>query len=148
MPGAALTVLYAEDDEGDRYFMHRAFNGAGIASALQMVRDGHAAIEYLSGLGPFGDRDCFPVPHLVLLDVNLPQLSGFQVLEWIRQQPAYAELPVVLFSSSSRDEDRARATQLAANDYFEKPTSGMFYTQILAGLRKRWLPSSLTPPSP
>lgn len=92
-------VLYVEDDEGDRFFMEHAFKTAGLSSALRMVHDGRAAVQYLAGTGQFADRALHPVPRLVLLDLKLPELSGFEVLEWLRKRSEYASLPVIIFSS-------------------------------------------------
>ncbi len=133
------TVLYVEDEESDRFFMQRAFDEAKLGSVLRTVPDGQTAIHYLSGEGVFGDRDQHPVPHLVLLDLKMPQVSGFELLAWIRKHPQYASLPVVVFSSSFRDEDRARAKSLGASEYFEKPCSGMLYSIMVTGLSQRWL---------
>ncbi len=132
-------VLYVEDDEGDRFFMERAFKAAGFPSALRMVPDGRAAVQYLSGTGQFADRALYPVPQLVLLDLKMPELSGFEVLEWIRKRPEYASLPVIIFSSSSHPDDPLKAKALGANDYWQKPANGLYYTQVVDSLREKWL---------
>ena len=139
MPAVPKIILYVEDEEADRFFMERAFAKLNMADSLKMVCDGQAAIDYLEGRCIYQDRDHFPFPALVLLDLNLPMVSGFEVLKWIRQRPACATLPVAVFSSSWRGEDRAVAHGLGANEYFEKPKSGMFFPLIVAGLRDRWL---------
>ena len=95
MPTAG-TVLYVEDEESDVFFMQRAFEGEGLASAFQTVGDGQTAINYLAGEGVYAERDRYPLPTLVLLDLNLPVLSGFDVLRWIRRNGASKRLPVVL----------------------------------------------------
>jgi CheY-like chemotaxis protein len=138
------TVLYVEDDEGDRFFMERAFAAAGLGSTLRMVPDGEAALEYLSGQGGYANRAQFPLPHFILLDLNLPRVSGFELLEWLRGHPVLNALPVVIFSSSMRDEDRLRAERLGANDYWEKPNSGLQFDKIVTLLRERWLTPSTT----
>jgi CheY-like chemotaxis protein len=142
MESYSPTVLYVEDDEGDRYFMHRAFATAGLGSSLQTVSHGEAAIQYLSGFGSYGDRARYPAPHLVLLDLNLPVISGFEVLRWIREHPSCSALPVIIFSSSTRDEDRVKARELGANEYWEKPATGLQYTRIVSSLLEHWLSSS------
>jgi CheY-like chemotaxis protein len=139
MTAAGPTVLYVDDDESDRFFMQLAFSDARLSSALQIVEDGQAAIQYLSGEGSFADRTAYPFPSLILLDIKLPGLSGFEVLNWIRSQPGCAGLPVVLFSSSNLPADRLRANQLGAQDYIEKPGSGLLYRRILERLCAKWL---------
>lgn len=132
-------ILYVEDDENDALFMRRAFRHAGLEESLRVVDDGQVALDYLSGSGEFAKRLTHPLPSVVLLDLNLPTVSGFQVLKWIRQQSAFQNLPVVIFSSSSRAEDRLQAKQLGASDYLEKPGSGLDFGVILEGLKRRWL---------
>ncbi len=132
-------MLYVEDEEGDALFMRRAFAQAGLDSALRVVEDGREAIRYLSGAEGFSDRAENPVPALVLLDLNLPVVSGFEVLGWMRQQSEYAATPVVIFSSSTKDEDRVRARDLGANEFVEKPNSGMRFGEVVLQLRERWL---------
>jgi CheY-like chemotaxis protein len=139
------SVLYVEDEESDVFFMRRAFRRAGMEQALQVVVDGQEAIDYLAGRGTFSDRLVYPMPALILLDLNLPTVSGFQVLRWLRAQPELEDLPAVVFSSSAREEDRTQARQLGANDYLEKPGSGLEFAGVLEELCKRWLPLDRDP---
>ncbi len=104
-----------------------------------MVGDGRAAIDYLSGSGPYRERDKYPVPALVLLDLNLPQVPGFEVLEWMRNNPDYARTPVVIFSSSTREDDQVKARELGANEFVPKPSSGLKFADVVDALRKNWL---------
>lgn len=140
--GATPTILYADDEESDRFFMRRAFNACGLQSSLQTVSDGQEAIDYLSGVGSYNQREKHPVPDVVLLDLKMPMLSGFEVLEWIRKQPAYVDLPVAIFSSSAHPGDRKLAESLGANEYWEKPSSAHLYAHIVSDLRQRWLTPS------
>jgi len=132
------TVLYVEDEENDAYFMRRAFHKVGMDECLRLVTDGQAAIDYLAGIGPLTNRLIYPLPAVVLLDLNLPTVSGFEVLKWIRHHAQLPELPVVIFSSSSRPEDRSKAKQLSANDYLEKPNSGSDFGLIVEALKQKW----------
>ena len=115
------TVLYAEDEETDIFFLQRAFQLVGSPHNLNTVVDGEDAIEYLIGGGPFADRACYPLPALVLLDISMPKKSGLEVLEWIRQQSHFQSLPVIILTSSSRQEDLQKARELGAEDYLIKP---------------------------
>lgn len=133
------SVLYVEDEPDDVLFMHVAFRRAGVPSPLHCVGDGQQAVNYLRGDAPYGDRARSPFPTVVLLDLNLPLLSGFEVLHWIRHEAGFRELPVVVFSSSGRAEDRRRAVQLNATDYFLKPVSGAQFEEIARQLHERWL---------
>jgi CheY-like chemotaxis protein len=127
MPRAA--VLYVEDEEDDIFFMRRAFAKAGCADAFHAVKDGKRAITYLSG----ENGEC-PSPQVILLDLNLPLVSGFEVLEWIRRQPHFQSLPVIIFSSSGRPEDRSRAEALGANDYLLKPASAEDFVSVASDI--------------
>jgi CheY-like chemotaxis protein len=136
---AKQTVLYVEDEENDVFFMRHAFQKAGIEHGLASVADGPDALAYLAGKNPYEDRGQFPVPSLILLDLNLPLISGFEVLQWIRDQPQVRETPVVVFSSSGRPEDRDKAEQLGANNYLLKPASGTQFIDIATELKQSWL---------
>lgn len=136
---AAPTVLYVEDEESDVIFMRRAFAEAGQGLELRVVGDGRAAIKYLSGVNGYADREEFPLPRLVLLDLNLPQVHGFDVLRWIRGREEYGATPVVIFSSSNKEEDRTKARELGANEFLGKPNSGMKFADMVRGLREKWL---------
>ncbi len=133
------TVLYVEDEENDVLLMQMAFRRVGLGSALRIVATGQAAIEYLSGGGEFAERTRFPIPQLVLLDLNLPILPGFDVLRWIKKQQALTNLPVVIFSSSSRDEDKATARELGADEYVEKPQTIGKFADLVQRLREKFL---------
>jgi CheY-like chemotaxis protein len=135
-------VLYVEDEEGDTFFMRRAFDKTGLGFALRTVGDGREAIEYLSGQGAYTDRGHHPVPKVVLLDLNLPLLSGFDVLQWMRNRPDYRNTPVVVFSSSAREEDKHKALALGASEFLQKPNSGLLFGDVVEKLRDDFLASS------
>ena len=130
-------ILQVEDDEADVFLLRRVFEQAGITSPLQTVADGQMAIDYLSGVGEFADRQKHPVPCLVLMDLNLPRKDGLEVLRWIRQQPNLNKLVVVVFSSSALDRDVERAYELGANSYIQKPPS-LDQLREIAQLIKGW----------
>lgn len=127
----AKTVLYVEDEEYDVLFMKRAFTKAEAPHELKIVTDGQKAIDYLSSKE---DRR----PDLILLDLNLPLVSGFEFLEWLRKKEDFKDLPVVIFSSSARPEDRIRAEALGANDYIQKPSSALEFRGVVDYLGNRW----------
>jgi CheY-like chemotaxis protein len=135
----SIAVLYVEDEDTDVMLLRHVFSRVGIANPLQTVKDGRAAKDYLAGNPPFADRRQHPLPGLLLLDLNLPYWSGFEVLEWIRHQPQLRRLPVVVFTSSSRPDDIARAYDAGANGYLVKPNSLDDLTAQVQGLRDFWL---------
>lgn len=136
------TVLYVEDEENDVLFMRLAFERLGTSVDLQAVEDGSRAMAYLAGKEPYADRQRHPAPSVLLLDLNLPLHSGFEVLQWLREEQAFANLPVVIFSSSGRPEDRARAQQLGASEYVLKPPSGLDFIDVARRVQEQWLTRS------
>src|ERR1700679_3895436 len=92
-------ILLVEDDPNDVFLMQRALKRAEITNPLQVATDGQQAIDYLSGTGKFSDRTQYPLPDLIFLDLKLPYKSGFDVLEWIRSQPALASTSVIILTS-------------------------------------------------
>ena len=136
---ASPRVLYVEDEEDDVFFMRNAFKRLGYHDRFHAVEDGDRAISYLSGLEKYSDRASHPLPTVVVLDLNLPMRSGFEVLEWLRSQPEFKALPVVIFSSSGRLEDRQKAEALGATDYQLKPASGAQFLATAQQLVVSWL---------
>jgi len=140
-----MIILYAEDEENDVFFLRRAFKLAGSPHTLSAVPDGEQAIQYLAGEGPFADRTIHPLPALILLDIKMPRKSGLEVLEWIRQQPHFKSLPVLMFTSSSRQEDIDTARLLGADDYLLKPTDPRQLIDLVKSLDERWLSQQEAP---
>ena len=116
-------VLLAEDDEHDVFFMRRAFERVGVAAPLQAVRDGQEAIDYLSGAGQYGDRSRYPFPCLLVTDIKMPRLDGFDVLAWLQQRPEFNDLPRLVVSSSCQESDLKYCLDLGARGYWMKPSS-------------------------
>jgi CheY-like chemotaxis protein len=115
------TILLAEDREDDIILVQRAFERGGVRNPLFVVRDGEEAINYLSGVFPFSDRVCFPIPTLLLLDLKLPRADGFDVLRWLKTQPDLASMRVIVLTSSEDIRDVTKAYQLGANSFLVKP---------------------------
>jgi CheY-like chemotaxis protein len=130
-------ILQVEDEEADIFLLQHVFKKAAITSPVRAVMDGRMAIDYLSGTGPYADREKYPLPCLVLLDLKLPKISGLEVLAWIRQNQNLRGLVVVVFSSSANPTDVERAYQLGANSFIQKPQATA-QTLELAQLLKGW----------
>ncbi len=114
-------ILLAEDDENDVLLIQRAFNKAGMRNKLKVVRNGQQAIEYLSAQGPYNNREKFPLPFLVLLDLKMPGVDGFEVLDFVKHDSNLKRLLVVVLTSSNLQADVDRAYELGANSYLVKP---------------------------
>jgi len=138
-------VLVAEDDPGDVFLLERAFASAGVPASLHFVRDGQEAIDYLGGEAAYSDRTQHPLPDLLLLDLKMPRLNGFDVLEWLRQQPGLKRLPVTVLTSSDQPQDVNRAYDLGANSYLLKPHSSHDLSDLVKRVQKYWLEVNLHP---
>ena len=132
-------ILYVEDEPEDAYLLQVAFERAAITNPLKVVTDGQQAVDYLSGAGQFGNRQAYPLPCLVLLDLKLLGMSGLEVLEWIRQQPALKPMVVIVFTSSRQPADIERAYRCGANAYILKPADTQERQQFAELLKNWWL---------
>ncbi|MFO1499207.1 MAG: response regulator [Verrucomicrobiota bacterium] len=117
-----LKILLAEDNADDVFFMQEAFRKAGVSSQLHAVCDGLEARAYLQGEAAYHDRAAYPFPDMLLLDLNMPRMNGFEVLQWLRQESPCPQLIVHILTASCRTEDIERAYRLTANSYALKPT--------------------------
>ncbi len=138
-------VLYVEDDANDAHLAERAFRAEHFAEWLHVVPDGVEAIAWLAGDGDYEDRHRYPLPGLVLSDIKMPRADGFAVLRWIRAQPAFAALPVIIFSGSYQEPDIRNAYRLGGTLFISKPMTLHGLRQV-AQLAKAWLELGLPPP--
>jgi CheY-like chemotaxis protein len=141
------TILWVEDDRNDAFLIGRAIRKAGLDQP-NLVTDGREAVEYLSGSGKYGDREAHPLPSLILLDLKLPKMSGFEVLQWVRANPAFCRIPVIMFTSSKETVDVDRAYQLGANAYLLKSVDHENLVEALKVVRAFWLNLNLSPTLP
>ena len=139
MTNADSEILLVEDNPDDVLLLKRAFRRANIANSIQVLEDGEAAVRYLSGQGTYADRQRYPLPILMLLDLKLPRCSGHEVLAWLRQQPGLKRLPVVVLTSSQQDIDIDRAYDLGANSYLVKPLGFDALIEMARNLNVYWL---------
>src|SRR4030095_3222751 len=117
-----VPILLVEDDENDILFMQLAFKRAGMPNLLIAVHDGVEAMDYLSGTDRYADRNQFPVPCLMLTDLKMPRMDGFDLLAWIQSRADLLHIPIIVLSSSNQPEDRRRALELGAREYWVKPS--------------------------
>ncbi len=136
--GQQLRVLVAEDDEIDAFLLRRAFSRAGLEVPVKFVRDGQEAVDYLSAETGRPDRSSHALPGLVLLDLKMPRLDGFDVLKWLRQHPDLRRLSVVIFTSSNEPQDINLAYDLGANSYAVKPTDPNSLDAFVRSLGDYW----------
>jgi CheY-like chemotaxis protein len=124
-------LLLVEDNRDDVFFLQRALRKANVSAPVQVAPNGQAAIDYLKAVMKDSDPAQYPRPSLVLLDLKVPYVSGFEVLKWIREQPALADLSVVVLTSSPEERDREMAMTLRASGYLVKPPTEAMLRELL-----------------
>ncbi len=132
-------ILLVEDNPNDVELTLRAFHKHNIANAVRVVTDGEQALDYLFARGVYADRDASALPRVVLLDLKLPKIDGFEVLAAIRADPRTASLPVVILTSSSEERDVTRSYEGGSNSYVVKPVDFEQFAGAVSELGMYWL---------
>ena len=126
-----VEILFVEDSEDDAMLALRALKKSGFTNKLLHVRDGAEALDFLYCKGLYGKRNPLENPKLILLDLKMPKVSGIQVLEKVKADPAFKSVPVVILTSSQEDPDISKCYELGANSYIVKPVdSNKFFNSI------------------
>jgi CheY-like chemotaxis protein len=146
MPDTGV-IMIVEDREDDIILMRKAFERASLKNPVHIVRDGEEAVAYLAGQGRYSNRAEYPLPILILLDLKMPGMDGFEVLTWIRQQDGIRGIPVVVLTSSSEMRDVNRAYALGANSFFVKELDFQHAVNLSELLRQYWVHKALKPES-
>jgi CheY-like chemotaxis protein len=131
-------ILIAEDDANDAFILQRSLKKAGILNPVQMVSDGQEALDYLRGVGKYGDRHAFPFPGVIITDLKMPKVDGFEVLKWLDRHPECGVIPSIVLSASAIERDVVRAYQEGANCYLQKPSGQDELTHMLKLLFDFW----------
>ena len=131
-------ILLAEDREDEVLLIRRAFREANFVNPLHVVPDGEEAIAYLEGKGKYANREEYPLPALLLLDLKMPRKDGLEVLDWIRHQPQLSALRVVMLTASDHISDVNRAYQLGANSFLVKPVDFHDFVEMTQALHGYW----------
>ncbi len=135
----SFPVLLVEDDLNDIFLVKRAFKRAAINNPLQIVTDGEKAIQYLRGEGNYADREAFPLPKLIVMDIKMPGKSGFDVLQWLKDEgQPLRKIPIVIVSSSDDTADINRAYELGANAYMVKPMEFRAVEHLFQSITHYW----------
>jgi len=140
-------ILLAEDNDDHVLLIRHAFKQANLINPLQVVRDGDEVVAYLKGVGKYANRDEYPLPSLILLDLKMPRKDGFEVLEWVRRQPGLSTLRIVVLTSSDEMKDVNRAYALGANSFLVKPVDFCDFVQLSQAIKGYWLWMSRAPES-
>ncbi len=139
MDNQQYTVLLVEDDLNDIFLVKRAFKMAQVQNPLQVVTDGQEAMSYLRGDGKYADRQTYPLPKLMVMDIKMPRKSGFEVLEWVKGRPGpLRRIPIVIVSSSEDPDHINRAYELGANAYMVKPVNFRRVEHLFQSITQYW----------
>ena len=138
-------ILLVEDSEDNVFLVRHAMHKAGITARLEVATNGEQAIEYLRGSNGYSDWHRFPLPSIVLLDLKMPGMSGFDVLQWIRQQSGLKALRVAMLTSSDAPSEIKMAHDLGANIFLTKPVELERLIQIMKTLNEHWLQQAQSP---
>ncbi|TBR58308.1 response regulator [Mastigocladus laminosus UU774] len=133
------SILLVEDDPNDIFLIERAFRRANLHHPIYVVKDGDEAVMYLGGQDCYEEREKYPLPALILLDLKLPRRSGLEVLEWLKQQPLLKRIPVVVLTSSRENIDVDRAYDMGVNSYLIKPVAFNALQEMMQALNSYWL---------
>ena len=136
---ARSLILLVEDSRDDAYFLRRAFLKAGFSHPIVDVRNGQQAVNYLSGNALYADRLLYPMPRLVVVDLKMPLMDGFELLAWLQNRSELSGLPAIVISSSDLSMDREKAMKLGARDYFVKPNDPVDLVKVVEDLHARWI---------
>jgi CheY-like chemotaxis protein len=141
---APIRLLMAEDDPEDQLLVQKAFQKARLANHLDIVEDGEELLDYLFRRGEFANAHR---PDLILLDLNMPRKDGREALHEIKADPELHQIPIVVLTSSSADEDIVRSYDLGVNSYIEKPVTFEKLVEVVEALEKYWFEIVKLPPS-
>lgn len=134
-----LTILMADDDDDDRMLTKEAMEESRVLNQLLFVEDGVELIAYLNGDGKYENRDQYPMPGLILLDLNMPKMDGREALKLIKSDPRLRRIPVVILTTSKAEEDMVRGYDLGAASYITKPVTFSALVELMRTLGKYWV---------
>lgn len=143
---APMVILLAEDDPGDQQLVKRVLDEGGVRCDLRIVHDGEEALDYLLHRGRYGDSTRYPMPDLLLLDLNMPRLDGREVLRQMAAYPSLRRIATVVLTTSSQEQDILYSYDLGANSYIAKPASLERFEDVIRVLEKYWFHIVLLPP--
>lgn len=144
--GEPITILMADDDPDDRMLTKEAFDEAQLANELHFVEDGEQLMDYLYRKGAYANLAGFPLPGLVLLDLNMPRKDGREALEEIKSNPDLRRIPIVVLTTSKAEEDILRSYDLGVNSFIIKPVVFESLVEIMKTLGKYWFEIVELPP--
>lgn len=134
------TILLVEDYEDDAILLQMALASAGVGNPVILVKDGDEAIAYLKGEGIFSDRQKFPLPGVMLLDLKMPRKDGFEVMAWLKTQSEFKEIPIVVLSGLQEIKQIEKAYSMGARSFLAKPCLPEDVKNLMTGFPGFWEP--------
>jgi len=142
----AAHILLVEDNQMDVELTLDAFREARLSNSIHVTRNGQEALDYLFGRGKYAESERHPLPDLVLLDLKMPGIDGFEVLRQIKNTTGLKRLPVIILTSSKEEGDRAMSYDNGANSYLVKPVSFEGFLDVVRSIGDYWLSLNMGPP--
>lgn len=133
-----ITILLADDDADDRELAREALQQSRLLNTLHMVGDGEELMDYLHHRGKYAAEDAAPRPGLILLDLSMPKMDGREALAAIKKDPTTRQIPVVIMTTSSADEDICRSYDLGASSFITKPVTFPALVEVMNGIGRYW----------
>lgn len=133
-----LPILIVEDNDDDVAILRMALRKAGFNHPLHISPDGADAVAFLTGAAPYTDRENFKFPRIIITDLKMPGMNGFELLTWLQTHPHCNVIPRLVLSSSDQDQDVQRAYQLGASSYLVKPSTFEKLTENLKLVFAYW----------
>lgn len=133
------SILLVEDEPSDSLLIQRAFKSNNVENSIIHLKDGQQALDYLLGEEIYSDREQFPIPGLILLDLNLPKVKGLKVLDKIKKTPILKRIPTIVLSASDQSSDINQAYDSGANGYITKPVTYSALNELVRDLNSFWL---------
>jgi CheY-like chemotaxis protein len=141
-------ILIAEDNDDDALLLKRTLSKIGVENPVHIVRDGEEAIAYLKAEGQYADRTKFPFPRFLVTDLKMPKVGGLELLQFAREHPDCAVVPIIVFTSSQHESDVSKAYKLGANCYVVKPQTLEEWDGVLKATFDFWCRFAQKPPLP
>lgn len=140
-----VNILLVEDNPDDVKITERALKQGKVVNKLFIVRDGQEALDFLFHRGDYADPQKAPRPGLILLDINLPKVSGIEVLKEIKSNPELRRIPVIMLTVSKRDEDVINSYDLGVNSYIVKPVEFEKFVETIKNIELYWILTNVAP---
>jgi CheY-like chemotaxis protein len=138
-------ILLVEDEEAHAELTKRAIRKAGNANRVDVLTDGEEALDYVFSRAKFADKTRYPLPGLIILDIKLPGIDGIEVLKQLKEHPVVRKIPVIMLTTSDREEDICRSYRHYANSYLTKPVGFKEFEERIIEISFYWMILNISP---